>query len=224
MKKIMFAAFIISLLAISCSDDDPVVNPGSDPYMSTTVGNEWVYEDRDSAVAPPDVSTYTVTSSNRDTVVSGRTYHVYDNSDGTYQYFNISGSDYYQLMPLPDPIGIVENNYLRDNASVGTNWVGVNKSTTIDFGGTPVPITVTMTNSVTERGISRIVNGVTYNDVIHVSSTLNISSIVPVTIDEQHIDSYYAPRYGLIENHTEILVSMAGLEVNTTTRLQSKNF
>jgi hypothetical protein len=148
MKKIVFGCFLASLALFSCSDDD---NPAPGPstgtaYMTTTAGATWTYDDIDSSTVPPTLTTHTLVSTNRpDTSINGRSYHIYTNSNGSSEYYNISGSDYYVYQKLPDDLGgaQIEVLYLKSGAAVGTTWTQSNNVTISGF-----PITVNYSNRI----------------------------------------------------------------------------
>ena len=71
-----------------------------------------------------------------------------------------------------------------------------------------------------EKGISRTVNSTSYSDVIHVSTTIS-SALIPAASLTTVINSYYAPKYGLIENSSVVHLDFAGIvqDVDTETKL-----
>src|SRR6478672_6856963 len=107
MKKIVFAGILLSILSVSCSKSDSnPANPTTTAYMSTAAGNTWTYERVDNSTTPSTTTTYTVTSTTRDTAITGRNYHVYSNSSsGGSEYYYINGNDYYTFQPLPATLG-----------------------------------------------------------------------------------------------------------------------
>ena len=122
MKKVLFACISISLLAISCSkSDDPTSS--AEKYMSITAGSSWNYHRTDN-VTPANSTDYTITSSNRDTTAAGKSYHVFTNSNGSSEYYNITGSDYYtlQAFSLGGTDTTLENLYLKDGAALNSIW------------------------------------------------------------------------------------------------------
>jgi len=230
MKKIVFGCFLASLGFISCSDDDPAPGGGGGTaYMTTTAGATWTYDDIDSSSAPPVLSTHTLVSTNRpDTLINGRSYHIYTNSNGSSEYYNISGSDYYVYQKLPDDLGgaQVELLYLKTNVNAGATWTGSNNVTVSGF-----PITINYTSRIAEKGITKVVNGITYNDVIHVETTLSLVPpfpIQPPTSSEfaTDMDFYYAPGKGLIHSDTKIDIDYMGIVQSSSvhTRLKTTNF
>lgn len=217
MKNPLFAATFIILTAISCSKDDSAPPAtGATSYMSLSAGSTRNYEftNNNPTTAP---SPYTITSTNRDTTISSRSYHVFTNSTtGGSEYYNISGNDYYRYQSLPAALGTtsVDNLYLKDNATVNTSW---SQTYTVSVSG--IPVTVNIINKIIEKGVNRTVNSINYNDVIHVKTDITASSILgPVTGLTTDIHSYYAPRVGLIQNTTVIDLDFMGFINHTNTQ------
>jgi len=69
------------------------------------------------------------------------------------------------------------------------------------------------------------VNSITYNNVIKVETSVSVAG-VPASAVTSDIDSYYAPKYGLIENHYVIGINYMGVveNVDTQVKLMSANF
>jgi hypothetical protein len=219
-KNLLFPAFI--LFIISCKKNSTTNTPQpQDSYLTTTTGSTWNYHQTDSSGSTPVNTDYTVTSAAKDTLVNGRSYHVFNLSTGSNQCLNISGNDYYQYDSLPAGLGtaVFERLYLKDNVSIGSSWA---QSTNVTVPGIPFPVPVTLTYQISEKGISRTVNAITYNDVIHVSTTIS-SALIPSASLTSSIHSYYAKKYGLIENSTIIKLDYTGIveNVNIDTKLVS---
>lgn len=228
MKKLLSGALLLSLFSVSCSKDDGGGGGGTaEVYLNTAVGSSWTYQDYDNTTpgAPP--TEYTVTSTNRDTTVApsagGKTYHVYTNtSTSTSVYNGKSGNDYSAFEALPDALGgtTVDNLYLKAGAAVNASWTQNYAVNVMGF-----PITVAATNKIIEKGISKVVNGTTYNNVIHVKTDLAIGGLPPgfVTFTTD-IHQYYAPNYGMIETNAKIDYTITGSPTQTTdvtTRLKT---
>jgi hypothetical protein len=221
MKTKLIILFAVTLSFTACSKKDNSTTPttNNSSYINTTAGSTWSYHEVDSSRATPSNSDYTVTSTSQDSTINGRKYHVYNYSYGGNNYLALSGNDYYQFDSIPVSGGVnVERLYLKDNLAAGATW-------TQDFNLTipniPIPVTLTATNKIVEKGISRTVNGVNYTNVIHVSTSLS-SQLIPSGFTSA-IDSYYAPNYGLIESSTLIQLSYLTLSenVNIKTKLMS---
>jgi len=218
MKHTLFGILTCTLLLSACSkDNDSPSEP--DPYMSYTNGSNWHYSFKDNNDASNNYN-YVVTATNQDTLINTKTYRKFSVDNGTTQYYNITGHDYYTFAALPLQVTTqyFENLYMKDNATVGTQWV---QSYNIDLGG--VPIAVQTTNTIASIGGTKVVNGTTYNDVIQVTTTIAPPSGIPGITLTSNINFYYAPIVGMIEN--DIVLSFSGLgmsqDVNTQTTLTS---
>lgn len=226
MKTSILALFAISLFFTSCSKNDNSGQnnpPGQDAFINTSSGSTWIYHADNTKGGVVNSSDYTVTSTDKDTSVNSRKYHVYSYSYGGSQYLGLSGHDYYEYDSIPGSSSIggaaVERLYLKDNANKGDTW---KQDFTFQISGIPIPLTVS--NKITDKGISRTVSGITYENVTHVSSSISISSLlIPASALTSAIDSYYAPKYGLIENSTIVSLNYSGIteDVNIKTQLLS---
>ncbi len=217
-------AFLALLVAgISCKKTSSDKQQAQvDPYMSLTAGNSWTYEQVNNITTL--ISTNIVTSTNRDSTISGKSYHVFSNSSGAVNdYYNITGNDYFTFRNLV-ALGSnsVEHIYLKDNASAGTNW---SQTITIaPFSGVPTTIPLTITNTIAEKNITRNINGKTYDNVIHITTTLS-SSGLPAGSLTTDIQTYYAPKYGMIESRNKITTTLlTGSNVDQITTLKTTNF
>jgi hypothetical protein len=219
-KLLIFSVAAFTFIFTSCKKNDSGnTTTTTNSYINTTAGSTWNYHQVDSSGSTPAASDYTVTSTSQDTTINSKKYHVYNLSDGGNQYMTVSGNDYYQYDSIPVSGGTnIERLYLKDNATVGTTW---NQSFTLNVPNVPLPIPLTVTNNIIEKGISHTVNGVSYSNVIHVSTSL--SSALITSGFTSSIDSYYAPKYGLIESKTVISLDYLGLteNVNMSTQLMS---
>ncbi|MEO7524424.1 MAG: hypothetical protein ABIT58_10040 [Ferruginibacter sp.] len=197
MKKAIFALFSICLIAVSCkkSDPDPVA-PVNQPFYNSVAGSNWIYEVRTQDPTTLDtIVTYdTSRVTSLDTSIGSKVYDITEHNNGTHSYYNVTGNDYYQFQHVVIPATLdtsIEALYLKDNGAVGTNWsqqLSVN-------AGLPFPITITFASSIAETGLTKVVYGTTYNDVISVTTTLNAPGI---TINS-NIKNYYARNIGLIQ-------------------------
>jgi hypothetical protein len=219
-KALILIASVLFLAACDKNDDSNTNPPETpDTYINTTQGSTWTYHEDNSASGTTVGSDYTVTSTNKDTTIGSRKYHVYTYSYGGSRYLNISGHEYYQFDSIPVGAGItVERLYLKDDAAVGASW---EQQSDITVPNLPIPIPLKITNTITEKGITRTVKGKDYTDVIHVSSSL--SSPLITSGFTSSIDSYFAPKYGLIENTTKIDLDYSGIvqKIDLNTQLVS---
>jgi len=218
MKTVVYV-LAATLIFSACNKNNSDSSASTDVYLNTTQGSSWSYTQTDeSGTNPP--SNYTVTSSSKDTTINSRKYHVYDYSYGGSEYLGVDAHDYYQYDSIPVSGGInIERLFLKDNASAGTTW---NQDFSLTIPGVPLPVPLTVSNRIAEKGIDKTVNGTTYSNVIHVSTSLS-SGLIPSSSFSSSIDSYYAPKYGLIENTTVIHLDYLGLteDINVKTELTS---
>lgn len=235
MKKNLLGLLIpVSALVISCKKDDSGTTPtppAAVSYMNAGTGNTWNYENtRNPSSGTPDVTTYSITSSNRDTTINAKSYHVFTRTDAfTAEYYYTSGNDYYEYLNLPvlDTIRS-ENLYLKSNLPVGSSWTQSMAPVTY------VAITANLSKSDTiiETGLTKVVKGVTYDSVIHVRGAFKVLSITPVLITPtlvSVVDNYYAPRVGKISSYINIhLTAPAPFAIDESfenkTELISTNF
>lgn len=220
-KNLLFPACMLFFLSCKKTPASVATEPVS--YLTISTGSTWNYHVTDSSGTVPVSTDYSLTSTSKDTLINGRSYHIFNNSLGNNQYLNVTGNDYYQFDSLPAALGAIafERLYLKDNAAVGVNWA---QNLSVTLPGVPIPVPVTITYSISEKGISRTVNATTYSDVIHVSTTIS-SSLIPSASLTTSINSYYAKKYGLIENSTIINLNYLSFvqNINVVTKLVSAN-
>lgn len=220
LKNLLFPAIILIFFSCKKTADTPAPS-SQDTYVNTTAGSTWHYHQADSSGSTPVNTDYTVTSTTKDSSISGKTYHVYNVSNGNNQYLSISGNDYYQYDSLPAGLGMTafERLYLKDNMNVGTGW---SQTLSVTVPGIPIPVPVTLNYQIAEKGISRTVNSQNYSDVIHVTATIS-STLIPSANLITSINSYYAKKYGLIENSTLVSLNYLGVvaNVNVQTKIVS---
>src|SRR5215212_6557100 len=154
-------------LFTNCSkDDDSPSTDGSANYSPLTVGSNWTYN---STEGNSDTVSFTLTVTDKDTSINGKTYKVLSSSDGSENnYLAKMDSNYYRFSSFPN-IGSLEELYLKDNRPVNSAWTA---STSFTLQG--LPLTADLTYMVKEKGINRVVNGKTYSDVIHVNVTISV--------------------------------------------------
>ena len=172
-------------------------------YLPLTVGTNWTYTSSGNI--------YKLTVTNKDTVALGRTYKVLSSSDGgPNQYQTKAGNDYFRFATFQGfiPNG-VEELYLKEDQNVNSTW---QFSVPITFSG--VPINVTAKYTITEKGITKIVQGKTYNDVFHIRQ--DFSSLIG---NHGGGDHFYAKGVGLISSNLNI--TLPTQTITNTTELVS---
>jgi hypothetical protein len=214
MKKTFLALLALSIAVISCKKKDSTPEEAA-KYMDLTAGTTSKYQITNNLTAS--VTTNIVTSTNRDSTIGSKVYHIFTNSNGAAnEYYNITGNDYYTFRSLGAALAnlAVESIYLKDNATVGASWSQV----------VPVPVTglgtvpVTLTNTIAEKGINRTVNSVAYTDVIHITTTITVTGLPPGSITSD-LQSYYARKAGLIETKNKVSIPLLTVNVDQNTIL-----
>ena len=216
MRKIILALFTILVAVMSCKKETSTSIPKleSVKYMSYTANSTWNYEVINNIIAS--TSNYTLTSTSRDSTVNGKAYHVFTNSSGNAnEYYYLDGNDYYRFQNLPASLSgnPIENIYLKDNAAVNASW---NQTYNVTASG--IPLTITIVNVITEKGISKTVNSIVYTDVIHVTSTITASVLgtpLPARAIITDIQVYYSKKYGMIQSKNKIDINYSGVVSNT---------
>ncbi|HSN62491.1 MAG TPA: hypothetical protein VLR49_16255, partial [Ferruginibacter sp.] len=212
MKKTHLFAIILCFLAASCDKgNDPTPTIPTDNFMNMKSGSTWNYEVTNNT-PPPSTSSYMLTSTNRDSTIGAKQYHIYLNSGtGASEYYFASGTDYYTYQSLPAALGgtKVENLYLKAGAAINTTW-----AQTYNITYNSIPLAVTVTNKIEAKGLSRTVSGNAYNNVIHVSTVITVAGVSPTQLTTD-IDYYFAPNYGMIENNSKIDINYFGIVNNS---------
>ena len=219
-KLIILIAGIAFFYGCKKSDSGSGGGAKAEFYLNTTSGSSWSYHETNSSNGTPQNSDYTLVSTSRDTSINSKSYHIYTFSYGGSQYMAHSSNDYYQYDSIPGALGqIFERLYLKDNIVANASW---SQQIAVTIPGLPVTIPVEINNKIVEKGISKIISGATYNNVIHVSTTIS-SAAIPSASLTSDINSYYAPGYGLISNTTIVHLDYAGVkqDVNIATTLNS---
>ena len=214
MKKMIFAILAIAVTLMSCKKDKAAPAADTIKYMSYTANSTWNYETVNSLTGI--ITKYTLTSTSRDSTANGKAYHVFTNSSGSAnEYYAISGNEYYNFQNLPVSVGgkTVESIYLKDNVAADGTWT---QPYTVTTSG--VPLTITIVNTITEKGISKTVNSIAYTDVIHVTSSISVSAFgipLPTGAVTTDVQAYYAKKYGMIQSKNKVVINYSGIVSNT---------
>ena len=225
-KKSIFLLFAsLSVLIFSCKKDNPDDQQGTESYMNMSAGSSRTYSFQQNNPPTPATS-YTLTPAGRDTSISGKSFAIFNNSNGSLEYYNVTGNDYYSLINVPGGLTdqLFVNLYLKADQPVNASWV---QNLNFDVPGIPFPVSLVLTNKIAEKNVTRTVNSIAYNNVIRVSTTIsgNVGPL-PITGLNSDINNYYAPKYGLIESSNIIGIDFQGVQdsTNTMTKLTSSVF
>ena len=184
-KKFLFVSFSLVLVSSTCfisSCTKDAITPASNTngqYLNSNKGSSWVYTiDSAGNTSKVEVTDSVVMAFGKkftnfhNTYPSGTVYrNFYTYQDGQYSIMITSAAGTQQ-----------ELIYLKDNVKEGDKW-----SNTV----TPVSTPLLYEYEVTGIGGTRMVNSLTFSDVVRVHCTV-------ASINYQS-DAYYAPKVGLIE-------------------------
>ncbi len=188
MNKCLFSlACASTIFFAACSKSDsaaPVTN-----FQPVSAGSFWKYQTL--------TGTNTMTSTSRDTTISGKVYHVYTNTGGANSYYNHTGSDYFLYGSLAGNItSPVDLLYLKDNLAPGGTW--------------EVPISVTPPGSTTPyNGKIKFTIGVKDSSMTVLSKSytgvtrVKIEVIISTFLGDQNVgggNSYHANNVGNISS------------------------
>jgi hypothetical protein len=172
-----------------CKKDGKPSTDVSD-YSPLTVGSNWTYI---STEGTSDTSQFTLTVTDKDTGINGKTYKVLSSSNGSENnYLAKIDSNYYRYASISDT-GRFEELYLKDKRPVNSGWAN---AASLTIPGSPTPLTADLTYLIKEKGMSLHANGKTFNNVIHVAVQISVPALTP-TFGQG--DFYYAKGIGLIQ-------------------------
>lgn len=180
-------------------------------YFPRAIGNTWDY-----SVTGSGSNTNIISSTD---IINGVTYYRFEGENG-FGAIRKSAASYFSRIGvnLNTPAYVItgtpiEIKFLQDDAPVGTSWENP-VSTTYTYtpvGGSPaIPNTTVNMNykyTVEEVGISHTVNGVTYDNVIHLSHILETGLGTPDTVGEYYFSKDVGPIEYAIDGESYKLTS-----------------
>lgn len=217
MQKTLFICTIlfIVLCAGNCKKPGSPNNTPTGDYQPLTVGNEWNY-----TVTGSNAGTYKVTILNRDTIINGKVYSVASNSASANEYYAKFSGEYLRYNKFAELNNqTIELLYLKDKLVKGATWTEI-KTLNVTSGGASIPVTANLVFTIAEKGIDYVVNGVTFHNVIKVTVAPSFS----IYGSTQNPDSYdlqyfYAYNIGLVYSKTSIVMTLAGINHNSETKI-----
>jgi hypothetical protein len=224
--KYVVSLAVIACLFLSCQkelgsgDSNPTIKCTACSYLPVCDSTKLVYVDSTMLGTDTTSSTLAILG---DTTINGKKFTrvtpfaafnlgLLYNCDGgdyrTYQDVPDLGVDIDSLVQsfgLPFPIGPIpipskiETTILKSNAAAGATW----SDTVFKFSPLPIiTIVAKLDYKIEGKNIQRTVLGKSYNNVIHVSSKLNVViPLMPVPVDVS-FDYYFAEGVGIIETGT----------------------
>jgi hypothetical protein len=201
MKRGQLLLLIVVCFCIFGCKKEKTEGPALNDYLPVTNGSFWKYSYGSDGGS---TDTLTITMTGGTTKINGKTYY---NATSTYRqgfsdgYF-YAGNHFYATRTVALGSNVaMEFQLLNDTASVGYHWI---TSPTDDGKVSGIPAQTI--NTIMEKGISRVINGRTFNDVIHTRVELQYSSGAGFQTYITY-DFYLAKGVGLIENDANTLDS-----------------
>ena len=207
MQRKLFIPLVLLLIAYMGCKQSLYKAPGPAPsssYLPQTNGTSWVYRDSTYGVNTDPAAIYGVHYDTLSYIMNGATTDFngmicYDARVVAHN-TTIQTDDYYvarhiyQVIETTAPFGLTTLQVLNDTASVGYTWVS-NPSITGLMHNDPVR----SVNTIAEKGIAKVVNGKTFNNVIHTSINYQINVNNSGFVNIGHFDVFMAPGVGIIE-------------------------
>jgi hypothetical protein len=206
MKKMMLAFAAFTFVFVSCSkdeDNDPTPPETSKSYQPLTVGSTWLYKSRNNAAGTD--ATYTLTATSGDSTINGKSYKVFSRTNASNEYYYNTGDQYYQFGAIANITAPTELLYLNSSVDAGVSWAETKDVNIPGLGVANLKITYTTV----EKLASLIVEGKTYENVIHVKLELSEVKLgaVPVPVVSQDIHFYNAEGVGRIKQTVKLNIT-----------------
>jgi hypothetical protein len=197
MKKYMLLFAAGAVLMAGCkSKNDP--KPGSDSYFPVSSGSTWSYKD----VVGDANNTLTITMTGATSVFNTKTYYTassVSSAHGTSTGYYYAADNAYAIRATNVSAGItIELQMGNDAKDVGYTW-----TTTPTDNGIISGFPARTVNTIKEKGISKVVNGKTFTDVIHTQVDLQYNLGSGFTSTALY-DFYLAKGVGMIETDTSV--------------------
>ena len=198
------------MLIAGCSKkNNPGPSASSNSYLPVSSGSTWTYND----VVGGNASQLTITMTGATSTIAGKTYYAGTSASstrGTSTGYFYAANHSYSFRATSATAGItIELQMGNDEQNVGYTW-----TTTPTDNGTINGVSAKTVNTIKEKNITKVVNGKTFNNVIHTQVDLQYdlgTGFQSVAV----YDIYLAKGVGMIENDTSI--SGSPYEVETIT-------
>lgn len=208
-KNLLIVLVLLAIGYMGCNEDlykPPAPSP-ADSYFPQTLGSTWTY--RDSIYGEKtdtvniygvkiDVVTYTINGSTTD-FNSGICYNadMLSGLNGNGMAYFFAKRHTFGLREPTVPFGLTYFELLIDTASIGYTWTSTPTANRLLNGDLIQSI-----NTIREKGITKVVGGKTFTNVIHTSANFQILIDGVGFHNIAYYDYYLAKGIGLIEKDT----------------------
>ncbi|AYL99174.1 hypothetical protein [Mucilaginibacter celer] len=187
-KSLLTLTTIVALFFGACKkDDNKPNNNGGDTYQPFSANSTWKYKNTNTFTEGADIDTTTNTMSAETKKIGAKTYHVLNtlnSGDADKAYLGFDNHIYTTLQEDSESGETMELEYLNDNVAAGTSW-----SKDITIGEGEGSAQGRLKTTIAEKGISKVVLGKTYNNVIH--STIELQIKVGANYQTQLTQDFY---------------------------------
>jgi hypothetical protein len=199
MKKYLFVIIIGAALATGCKSKNDPKPASSDSYFPVTSGSSWSYND---VVNGGTVNTLIVSMTGASSVINNKTYFTASsvssvNGSTTGYYYSANHSFAIRATNAAAAVTI-ELQLGNDSLAVGSTW-----TTTPTDNGTVSSFPAKTINTIKEKGITKVVNGKTFTDVIHTQVDLQYNFGGGFQSTAVY-DFYLAKGVGMIETDSSV--------------------
>lgn len=222
LKNLLLLTLVIALFS-SCKKDAEVSeltgtdNPDNIPenatYQPITKDSYWKNE----ADFGTSIETETVTMTGKTKTINNKIYNeaqsVFGKTATTSSAYYYNANHVYKIRSTSLVYGItVEFEYLNDTAKVGYSWT---RNVTDD--GTVNDVPARLIGKIKEVGLSKIVNGKTFKNVIHTEMQLQYNMTGAFETSATY-DTFIAKGVGIIQMNADL--DLYGLKMTSTTKLK----
>ena len=202
MNKIVLIIFSIAVIYFTgCKKDSPISKNSptlSDNYWPVTTGSTWTYSEKDAN--DNNIYSNTIKLLGDTSMINGKPYYnitVTAPATATpiFGYLR-EDSHLYKLREVAKAGDIaLEYQILIDTAAAGYTWTATTNETG-NYAGVPSRVI----SKIVEKGITKTINGKTFDKVIHTQTQLQFLSQGTTYNDAEMHDFYFAKGIGMIED------------------------
>jgi hypothetical protein len=198
MKRTLLTLTTLLILFFgACKKDNsntPGGNTGNDTYQPLSAGSTWKYRTTTVSPIPGDNTETLDTTENTMTAeikkIGTKNYHVLksvDNDGTTKTYLNFEDHVYSTIQLDDESDKQFDLPYLNDNVAAGTSW-----TTGLDLSDAENQIDARLKTTIAEKGISRVILGKSYTNLIHSNVELQVK--INGTYTTQFTQEFYVAK------------------------------
>jgi hypothetical protein len=199
MKKYLVVIIACAVLAAGCKSKSDPKPASSNSYFPVTSGSTWNYDDK---VGTNASTTLIITMTGQTATINSKKYYTATSTSSasgtTTGYYYATGHSFAIRATNASAAVTIELQLGNDSLAVGSTW-----TTTPTDNGTVSGFAARTINTIKEKGITKVVNGKTYTDVIHTQVDLQYNLGLAFNSTAVY-DFYLAKGVGMIETDTSV--------------------